>query len=309
MALLTIGADPEFFLETIKKNTIVPSQGRVIGTKSEPFYIGDGFATQRDNVAAEYNIPPASNIDDFVNYITTGKQLLLNSIEYNKRRNLRISKRSSALINSKYLDNEEALNFGCQPDFNAWGVCENIIDRDAVDPRFRCVGGHVHVGYTKKFPEINPLSLVRYMDLVLGVPSVFLDEDTDRRKLYGKAGAYRPTGYGIEYRTLSNFWIHDPKLTGFIWNATILALSMSIKMDVIRPDSELGYNIQEAINTSNKSLAENVLELANLKFTCGDNISIKPNVPPQPDAPWYKNSSNYYTYSSHSSITISSAST
>jgi len=277
MAYLTIGADPEFFLETTKKKTVVPSQGRVMGTKSTPFPLGSGFASQRDNVAAEYNIPPAISYTDFVNYIIAGKQLLLNSIDYNKRRNLQISKKSSTLMNSKHLDNEEALNFGCQPDFNAWGVCENVIDRDAVDPRFRCVGGHVHVGYILKYPDINPLSLIRYMDLFLGVPSVLLDEDTERRKLYGKAGAYRPTSYGVEYRTLSNFWIHEPRLIRFVWEATFSAVNMARASKMIQPDSELGYNIQEAINTSDKSLAVSVLKLAHLELELGEVISIKPN--------------------------------
>lgn len=257
---LTIGADPEFFLETTKKGTIVPSQGRIPGTKSEPYNLGNGYAVLRDNVAAEYNIYPSKSRADFEERILLGKQMAMNAIPYHKRRNIRISTRSSAMIDSKYLDNEEALNFGCEPDFNAWSVSENIIDKESIDPRLRCVGGHVHVGYIYKFPELNPLSLVRYMDLFLGVPSVFFDKDTDRRKLYGNAGAYRPTAYGIEYRTLSNFWIHDLKYVRFVWDATRLAVSSAACQYVIQPDSELGYNIQQAINKSDPGLAAEVLE-------------------------------------------------
>ena len=261
---LTIGADPEFFLETTKKGTIVPSQGRVPGTKSEPYKVGGGFAVLRDNVAAEYNIPPAATWIDFQNYILNGQQAVMDSIHYSKRKNIRISTKSSALINSKHLDNEEALNFGCEPDFNAWSVSENVIDRESVDPRFRCAGGHVHVGYIPKYSDINPLSLVRYMDLFLGIPAVFLDKDTDRRKLYGKAGSYRPTAYGIEYRTPSNFWIHAPKYVKFVWDSTISAIKHARQNEPIQPDSELGYNIQEAINKSDPELAAEVLKLANL---------------------------------------------
>lgn len=260
MARITIGADPEFFLETKSKSTLIPSQGRVPGTKDNPAVIdGTDFKVLRDNVAAEYNIPPATNKYDFLSSIETGMGLVLASIPYDKRKNIQISKKSSGLINHKHLNNTEALNFGCEPDFNAWTISENVIDRDSIDERFRCVGGHVHVGYLEKYPNINPLILVRCMDLFLGVPSVILDPDKERRKLYGKAGAYRPTKYGIEYRTLSNFWIHEPRFINFVWDNTITAISFAVSNDNIDPDSEFGYNIQEAINTSNKDLAYRVL--------------------------------------------------
>jgi hypothetical protein len=42
----------------------------------------------------------------------------------------------------------------------------------------------------------------------------------ERRKLYGGAGAYREKDYGFEYRTLSNFWVFDPKLTKWAFEQT-----------------------------------------------------------------------------------------
>ena len=39
------------------------------------------------------------------------------------------------------------------------------------------------------------------MDLFLGVPSILIDPDTERRKMYGKAGDYRLKEYGRRNKT------------------------------------------------------------------------------------------------------------
>lgn len=251
MGAFTIGADPEVFLETKKKGEVVPSQGRVLGTKSAPEPIGKaltGFFSQRDNVAAEYNIPVCHSEPQFTRAIQHGQDALYKSIPYGKRKNIQISKRASANFKPKYLENEEACNFGCEPDFNAWTISENSIDKTKVDPTFRTAGGHVHVGYHDTIRNLNPLALVRAMDLYLGVPSVLLDPDKERRKLYGKAGAYRPTKYGLEYRTLSNFWIHTPEHVRWVYRGTSNAVFYAERYPVIEPDSQLGSAIQAAIN-------------------------------------------------------------
>ena len=38
--------------------------------------------------------------------------------------------------------------------------------------------------------------MVKLLDIFLGIPSVIIDPDKKRRKLYGKAGAFRLTKYG-----------------------------------------------------------------------------------------------------------------
>lgn len=57
---------------------------------------------------------------------------------------------------------------------------------------------------------INPAILIPLMDLFVGIPSVLIDRDpnaSSRRMMYGKAGDFRYQPHGIEYRTLSNFWL------------------------------------------------------------------------------------------------------
>ncbi len=43
------------------------------------------------------------------------------------------------------------------------------------------------------------------------MPAIILDKDKVRTRNYGKPGNFRPKPYGMEYRTLSNFWINDPQ--------------------------------------------------------------------------------------------------
>ena len=64
------------------------------------------------------------------------------------------------------------------------------------------------------------------LDLYLGIPSIILDpEGSMRRRMYGKAGAFRKKSYGLEYRVLSNFWIFDEKYIYWIFEAVHRALS------------------------------------------------------------------------------------
>ena len=65
---------------------------------------------------------------------------------------------------------------------------------------------------------------IRMMDLFVGIPSLIIDHDptsVKRRDLYGGAGTHRiKEKYGVEYRSLSNFWFKSPKLTRLIYKLT-----------------------------------------------------------------------------------------
>jgi len=56
-------------------------------------------------------------------------------------------------------------------------------------------------------------------DAYMGVPSVLVDDDTRRAELYGKAGAFRPTSYGAEYRVLSNWWLKSPNWVRWVYDS------------------------------------------------------------------------------------------
>lgn len=100
--------------------------------------------------------------------------------------------------------------------------------------------------------------MVKAMDATVGLESVLLDPDTERKKLYGKAGCFRFREYGIEYRSLSNFWIKSNESLKWSWNTTMKAIDL-VNSGKIEEVKELGGYIVEAINTNNKELAQELL--------------------------------------------------
>jgi len=63
--------------------------------------------------------------------------------------------------------------------------------------------------------------VIKALDAYLGLPSVLFEKDGMRRTLYGKAGAYRPTPYGVEYRVLSNFWLTEEKYMRWVYQQVV----------------------------------------------------------------------------------------
>lgn len=81
---------------------------------------------------------------------------------------------------------------------------------------------HIHIGYNHPaVPE--SLRMVKLLDIFLGIPSVIIDPDKKRRELYGKAGAFRLTKYGVEYRTLSSYMMSKDSILYLVWDLLTLA--------------------------------------------------------------------------------------
>ena len=62
--------------------------------------------------------------------------------------------------------------------------------------------------------------------MTIGIYAQMWDGDHKRRQMYGAAGAFRPKTYGMEYRTLSNKWIFNPKIVDFVYRGVERALKL-----------------------------------------------------------------------------------
>ena len=252
MKNVTIGSDPEIFLFDTQAGKFVSAIPFCEGTKEHPFRLeNSGFRSlHHDNVALEVNINPVKNKKDFVdeivymlNYV---KEYLPNHLEY------RVC--SSVEFDANQLDCKEAQEFGCAISFDAWTESFNQPPEGAETPLRTC-GGHIHIGYDD--PDLEQsINLIKAMDLYLGVPSVLMDGDAKRREMYGKAGDCRVTNYGVEYRSLSNFWLNSIKLMGWAYDNTMAAIEFASNNQLSVKDNE---EIPSCINENNIELAKELV--------------------------------------------------
>jgi hypothetical protein len=149
------------------------------------------------------------------------------------------------------------------PDHNVWTNTLNP------PPRFkgglRAAGGHLHIGFNQADDELRGnevrSSFIKGCDMILGVPSILIDTDKRRRTLYGKAGSARfkylgrfDEYNGVEYRTLSNFWLKSEELMGWVFDGVKLVHQNLEELRAIA--SEHGGLIASIINTGNHRQAE-----------------------------------------------------
>ncbi len=250
---IKVGADPEFFLQV--GDTFIPSTDIIGGTKKLPIPIPglpEGFTMQEDNIMGEFNIPPADNATQFSHSI----ELALNAIQGVLPKETKIVIQPSALFRPKFIRKRAAKVFGCDPDTNAWTEVENTFT-PAPDPTLRCCGGHIHIGLPSELMDRDSrFKIIRISDVLLGLPSIVVDTDTRRRQMYGKAGSFRFKDYGVEYRTLSNFWTKTPNLREWAFNSAQSAVDAVLDTDFVADVESNKDQIIHAINEQDATAAE-----------------------------------------------------
>lgn len=252
----TIGSDPEGWIISKLTNQSLPIIGILGGEKGEPIEFLPGFGYQEDNCSWEFNIPPSNTKREFIENMQIALAELSNVLE---DYSLVIS--PSIEFHPDLLKSKKATEIGCSEDFNAYTMEIDKIPNLAITNK-RYAGGHIHIGWENSH-WLDAQVLVKYLDLYLGVPAVILDKDTERKSIYGTAGRFRPKDYGLEYRTLSNFWIVDEKTISFVYDQVEKAISnFNQYKEIIDNSSE---EIIECINTNN---AEKALELINKFNVC-----------------------------------------
>lgn len=249
---MRLGSDPEVFLID-EKGLHISAIGFINADKWHPMQVPnmqEGFTLQEDNVALEYGVPPAATAQEFAANI---KAVMEKSREYFPN-TLNFSKVSCTVFDKSQLQDPRSHVFGCEPDFNAWTMKTNPSPRPG-NKFLRSAGGHVHIE-----TQADKVAVVRAFDLFAVVPSILMDDGELRREMYGKAGAFRPKSYGVECRSLSNFWIFEDRLCEWVWKSTETALN---NLGVADEFEEL---ILDAINNNNKDSAKQLCSYFNMEL-------------------------------------------
>lgn len=273
--MFAVGSDPEVFLvdNNGKLRSAIDTVG---GSKRFPRPVPFG-SVQEDNVLLEFNTTPAMSSEEFVaNHVNVMKSI--NQIDILSERALSVSIQATGVFDNEELSHPRARIAGCEPDFNAWNMSMNT-PPDLSETNLRSGAGHLHVSCPWMGKERNRdgaverCDLVKAFDISLGLPSVLMDDDKVRRDLYGKAGCHRPkfTGFGdkydgVEYRTLSNFWLRSEELMRWAYeNVEYGIKNMSEWIAELDADRELAQSVQKCINDSDEGLAIDLVTHFNLE--------------------------------------------
>lgn len=280
LAGVVFGCDPEFFFE--KKGKIIGSEKIIDKNKGITIRspIGDYNSKSKfivDGVQAELNPKPNTCRQSLASEISICFQELYKKIKEDK--DLSINFATTIKISKKELMSldEKSRVFGCAPSKNTDTKHQNAVSlKDPSKYLYRSAGGHIHLGHTNspnngsyqptQIVMREPERVVQILDIIVGNTCVLIDRDKgniERRKTYGRAGEYRTPTHGIEYRTLSNFWLRSYPLMSFVMGLSRLAISiLTSSMPGRDYEKELlnlvNINeIQKAINTNNFNLAWN----------------------------------------------------
>ncbi len=265
---ILIGADIEMFLKDLQTNEIVSAEGYIPGEKHNPFNFDPSnkyFALSLDNVAAEFCIPPVTNETDWLKNIKHSLDYVTSIIP----KNLVPVPLPAANLHERFLQSECAKRFGCDIDFNVWKREANE-SPSAPDSTLRSCGGHIHVGYDlegldRQTKTEHDEFIIKCMDLFLGIPSVLQEPDNKRKLLYGKAGCFRQKEYGVEYRTISNYYLASDQLTKWAFTNTMTAMDF-INCGGMEMIDAYEDQIQFAINSCDKVTAENIINAFDIQM-------------------------------------------
>ncbi len=262
----TLGSDFEMGVFT-EDNIVTPVTNKLGGTKENPIDIGNGCFKQEDGPMAEFNIPPAQNVDQWAASIQYCMDV--GNEELNKS-NLKMRAMSSAMYTDADLDSNDLRTLGCSQSNDPY--TESITAPDGNTTNMRTCGFHVHVGFRKKdgtgtrFKFNDATYLAKCFDLEVGLPCLLLDTDDMRRSLYGQAGDFRVnTTYDsennkiqlFEYRSLGGNLLESDEHIRLVYALTQQA--------VARFNSRLDFSededaIRNCINNSDTETAKELIQ-------------------------------------------------
>lgn len=293
---IIFGADPEFFFErsgaVIGAERVIERELETANTKP----LGSGAdSTARsarlvlDGVQVELHPHPSICRAGLALAIANGMRALKQHLAQKDYRDIKASFKTVVEVPEDELASlsEAARKLGCAPSLNVHKKASVELEGiDAGAYRKRAAGGHIHLGTGSHslgpWSDIKAISQVRadrdrypshllvpLLDIFVGNTCVLIDRDegqVERRKLYGRAGEFREPPYGVEYRTLSNFWLRSGPLVGLVTGLSRLACAVLYApgrerlLEQLRASIDLNL-VTEAINENDEEKARKTWEV------------------------------------------------
>lgn len=248
-----VGCDLEYALRAPDGRFMPAGVLPIMGRKGSPEPMPTG-GVEIDCCAVELTVEPSDNEDGF----TTNILRHLNAVKERYSGMGTLETIPSYKFNKDLLERiRHANEMGCSPDNCVWTGKQNRRPRS--NDGLRTFGGHIHI-------EDGTPDTIRACDLTLGMWSVVHDRDNERRKLYGKAGAFRFKDYGVEYRVLSNFWCGDENNIRKAFK--LVQKARDIQKDIktlVKACGGPGY-IQDTINNSRVLQAKQILNSLGIDY-------------------------------------------
>lgn len=260
--MLTFGTDPELFLA--ENSRPVPAVGLIGGTKEKPFMY-EQYGFQEDNVMGEYTVPVTSDPFYVVDLAREGARLLMDFVRTKHQRTFTLYRKPVATFTDEVMAacGQQGMQFGCSPDFDAYrmGAQWEPFDPAALRKKgrhMRFAGGHIHIGYKEDVPNVPEYVAALMCDLTIGASLVSGGEQqAARREWYGLPGRFRPTAYGLEYRTPSNQWLYSAALGSALSGGldAFNRLMQSGEEQLVRLYNEVPWNdLRKAITEENSGV-------------------------------------------------------
>jgi len=291
---LTLGCDPEFFFKNNKgvvegAEKVLPKNG--IESRAKSKIIIDGVQAELNPIPYECR----ANLGNEISRCFQELQKVVTQngkVDVNFEQVVKVTKKELCSLSKK------SRVFGCGPSKNITKGQKTKITVDPAKYSMRSAGGHIHLG-SKYFTENEKEQkdrqerVIAMMDIIVGNTCVLIDRDSyarERRRIYGRAGEYRTPKYGVEYRTLSNFWLQSYQLMSLVMGLTRLAFDIvsssnkdhdyeaAILKNVVRTsivrainnnDSELAWNNFQKIKPT---LIENINDYTDHYPLCSSNV-------------------------------------
>lgn len=317
---ISLGCDPEFFFasadgKTIGSEKLLPKDGLTVRA-GDP----NSSKTVIDGVQAELNPRSSSCREQLAGEIAQCFRNLYDNVLLSKGIKVQIAPLVDVTQSELDSLSEGSRVFGCAPSTNVYQDKEKSAIK--VDPKKylrRSAGGHIHLGNyysdslrvpeniireadkefngrwaiatrTDKALKETPEIMVPVLDIMVGNTCVLLDRNVgnkERRDNYGRVGEYRIKEYGIEYRTLSNFWLKSYPLMSFVLGMARFAVHLVEQSvsgnDYVKAlfDAVPREDIIKAINDNDFDLAlKNFKKIEKIiKIAAGDNQYTERNYP------------------------------